>query len=85
MTPPVTFPEVAAVNHLRYVPGDTKPEKTALRISPLLAMQWAKCPMPTTTVRAQIMTTWPIVHELPETIQAIRAIIHPPITPLQKT
>lgn len=85
ITPPAIFPSVAEANQVMYVGGFTKPDRTALKISPLLAMQCANCPMPTTTVSAQMTTIWPMGHELPETIQAISAMIHPPITPLQKT
>ena len=58
--------------------------RTAARISPLVAMQWAKLPRPTTKVNIQMIMTEPVMECEPETSQATVAMIHPPMTPLQK-
>ena len=56
----------------------------AARISPLVAMQCAKWPRPTTKVRLQISATEPVMEWLPLTSHATMAMIQPPTTPLQK-
>src|SRR5579875_353586 len=48
-------------------------------------MQCAKLPAPTTKVSSQISITDPVTECEPETIHAAVAMIHPPITPDQKT
>ncbi len=56
----------------------------AVRISPLVAMQWAKLPRPTTKVSIQMIMTEPVMEWEPETSHATVAMIQPPMTPLQK-
>ena len=78
------LPMVANASQWKYWLTGTMPAKTALQISPLLAMQWAKCPNPTTKLSSQMTMICPMVQWLAVTIQATSATSQPPTTPDQK-
>jgi len=46
---------------VEYAPAVTRPASTAVRISPLPAMQWANRPTPTTKASSQMTAIWPMV------------------------
>src|ERR1700739_924070 len=84
-TPPQILPATAGSSQKGYETHGALPTKMATSTSPLVAMQWAKLPRPTTKVRSNKTMTEPVIECDPEPIQATVAMIHPPITPLQKT
>ena len=61
VTPPTMLPAVATASHDKYWAKGTEPANTADMISPLLAMQCEKRPMPTTKVSSQMTAIWPMV------------------------
>ena len=77
------LPSVAGSSHSKKRSAVVCPASTAERISPLEAMQCAKCPIPTTNVMIQMSMTEPVMECEPETSHATVAMIHPPTTPDQ--